>query len=193
MINKNILIIAIIGMLLILPMANAYQITIPSWNTNDALFTNLNNGYVYEGLSNNSSINSTLYLYSYFTLNNFVLNNNITISLYDSYSNLNITTISTSTVSNITLPMGLIQYIMIYVSPDNTTLNLNGTIYNYSLTATDINISGMGIASFTSATIYFIYSNTTVLTDMSGVIFVLVFIFVIIALLMALYRRGKGE
>lgn len=180
--------------LLMLTQVSAVAQTIPSWQLSSGVMRNYNNNtYFMELPSANSTAQISLPLstWLYFYSLDFV-GGNLSIAVYDSYSGVNIFTFGfgqTLTTENGTFTNSAL--FSIFAFNDNTTVSIDGTLYNTSYTATSIIFYGSG--EFTYSVAYLYNENTSNIgINLSEIIFLFIFMFIFIAIVWSVVGLNRG-
>lgn len=186
--------IAVIMLLLMTTQSYAVTQTIPSWQLSDGVQRNYNNQtYFIELPSANSTaqialpLNSWLYIY-----NLDFIGGNLSIEVYDSYSGITIFTFGfgqTLLTENGTFNSSALFSLFAFDS--NSTVSIDGTIYNTSYTATSIIFYGSG--EFTYSVVYLYNENTSNIgINLSEIIFLFIFMFIFIVIIWAVVGLNRG-
>lgn len=181
--------------LLMLTQVSAVTQTIPSWQLSSGVMRNYNNNtYFMELPSANSTAEISLPLstWLYFYSLDFV-GGNLSIAIYDSYSGVNIFTFGFGQVlptENGTFNNSAL--FSIFAFNDNTTVSIDGTLYNTSYTATSIIFYGSG--EFTYVVAYLYNENTSNIgINLSEIIFLFIFMFIFIAIVWSVVGLNRGN
>ena len=190
---------ALISLLMVLSILMMSQVSavsqsVPIWNLSSGVQRNYNNQtYFMELPATNSTaeisipLNSWLYVYNL----NFV-GGNLSIAIYDSYTGINIFTFGFGqTLLTENGSFNSANLFALFAFDDNTSVSINGSIYNSSYTATAITIYGSG--EFTYSSVYLYNSSTSNIgINLSEIIFLFIFMFIFIIIVWTIVGLNRG-
>jgi hypothetical protein len=180
--------------ILFIPLTQADNFYIPSWNgsTSELYQWNNANYFIPKNLTDNIYLN--LNLYNIYFIDNITLINS-PINIYDNISNISLLTIENNTVyfynpNNITnytyININQPYNIQIIIFPDNTTIFINNETFNFNYTATNIYLQPM---QFPSEIIFSNWgaenNNMIISNDFDFLVFI--FIFILISFIIVIY------
>ncbi|MEM4056702.1 MAG: hypothetical protein QW578_06680, partial [Thermoplasmatales archaeon] len=177
--NKIIVVLLIALSLISLPYVTGatYQ-TVPQWYGDTNGFSQHNGitdvvlPYPNSSVYLNTPLNSWIYIYGL-----TYIGGNLTIYAYDSYSAINILVIGFGqTVNGENATFNQSSVFAIFVTPNNTTISIDGNVYSTNYTATSLVFAGQGQFTYSSV-IQFSNTGYSYSTNVSEVIFAFVFVF----------------
>ena len=180
--------------ILMMSQVSAVSQSVPIWSLSSGVQRNYNNQtYFMELPANNSTaqisipLNSWLYVYNL----NFV-GGNLSIAIYDSYTGINIFTFGFGqTLLTENGSFNSANLFALFAFDDNTSVSINGSIYNSSYTATAITIYGSG--EFTYSSVYLYNSSTSNIgINLSEIIFLFIFMFIFIIIVWSVMGLTRG-
>ena len=180
--------------ILMMSQVSAVSQSVPIWSLSSGVQRNYNNQtYFMELPANNSTaqisipLNSWLYVYNL----NFV-GGNLSIAIYDSYTGINIFTFGFGqTLLTENGSFNSANLFALFAFDDNTSVSINGSIYNSSYTATAITIYGSG--EFTYSSVYLYNSSTSNIgINLSEIIFLFIFMFIFIIIVWTIVGLNRG-
>ena len=190
---KIILVSIIVISLLSLNSVNAVSnSTITGWN-GDTLYLNyINNNWIYTP-PNNNTISTNLSINEELSMTLLQMKGNISISLYDNYSAITLFSFSPNhklSFNNESYNT-TINLFYITVQADNTTVNIDGKIYKSSYTASQLIISGSGLAQWHTAYLYYTISPT--INNIVGYITFFIILILVITLIFVLIKVSSAD
>ncbi len=191
--TKIIIITIIIISLLSLNSVNAVSNSAQTgWNGNTLYLNYINNNWIFTP-PNNNSILTNLTINEELSITLLQMKGNISISLYDNYSAITLFSFSPNhklSFNNESYNT-TIDLFYITVQTDNTTVNIDGKIYKTSFTASQLIISGSGLAQWHTAYLYYTISPT--INNIVGYITFFIILILVIALIFILIRISSAD